>query len=73
MNEVLAALGPVPEDEAMLGDKSTEFGLVLTNKWELNMSDESNIQVRQQNWNLFIRLCYRKQFFGVFEIFNFVH
>ena len=45
MNEVLAALGPVPEDEAMLGDKSTEFGLVLTNKWELNMSDESNIQV----------------------------
>ncbi|KAL5259979.1 hypothetical protein ACHWQZ_G010183 [Mnemiopsis leidyi] len=44
MNEVLAALGPVPEDEAMLGDKSTEFGLVLTNKWELNMSDESNIQ-----------------------------
>ena len=45
MNEVLASLGPVPEDEAMLGDKTTEFGLVLTNKWELNMSDESNIQV----------------------------
>ncbi|XP_063679642.1 ras GTPase-activating-like protein IQGAP2 isoform X3 [Bolinopsis microptera] len=44
MNEVLASLGPIPEDEAMLGDKSTEFGLVLTNKWELNMSDESNIQ-----------------------------
>jgi len=44
MNEVLASLGPVPEDEQMLGDKSTEFGLVLTNKWELNMSDESNIQ-----------------------------
>ena len=45
---MLSALGPVPEEESdqMLGgEKSTEFGLVLTNKWELNMSDESNTQV----------------------------
>ena len=48
MNEVLATLGPVPENDSMLGveEKTTEFGLLLTNKWELNMSDESNIQVR---------------------------
>lgn len=47
MHEVLATLGPVPEDGQLLGtdDKTTEFSLHLTNKWELNMSDESNIQV----------------------------
>eukprot|EP00116_Pleurobrachia_bachei_P003141 sb/3463403/ len=47
LTEVLSSLGPVPEEEneQMLGgEKSTEFGLVLTNKWELNMSDESNTQ-----------------------------
>lgn len=46
MHEVLATLGPVPEDGQLLGtdDKTTEFSLHLTNKWELNMSDESNIQ-----------------------------
>ena len=47
MNEVLSALGPAPDNDQLLGANETtsEIALLLTNKWELNMKDESNIQV----------------------------